>query len=66
MSEWKQVTEFINFRKELQQLINRYSVENESNTPDFILANYISGCLDVFASTVKERENWYGRGKDSV
>jgi hypothetical protein len=33
------------FRKELEQLINRNSRENGSNTPDFILAQYIEGCL---------------------
>jgi hypothetical protein len=27
------------FHKELTQLINRYSKENGSNTPDFLLAN---------------------------
>jgi hypothetical protein len=49
------------FEKELEQLINRYSVENASNTPDFILAQYVSGCLAVFATAVQQRETWYGR-----
>ncbi|HSW65257.1 MAG TPA: hypothetical protein VLH56_18395 [Dissulfurispiraceae bacterium] len=29
------------FRAELETLINRYSKENGSNTPDFILADYM-------------------------
>lgn len=49
------------FRTELEQLINRYSKENESNTPDFILANFIINSLAAFDSAVREREIWYGR-----
>ena len=33
------------FEKELTDLLNRYSKENGSNTPDFILARYLIGCL---------------------
>ena len=49
------------FEKALAQLINRYCKENESNTPDFILAEYLSFCLSAFDSTVCAREKWYGR-----
>jgi len=49
------------FRKELENLINRHSKENGSNTPDFILAGYLHRCLDNFDSTVQYREQWYGR-----
>lgn len=49
------------FEKELETLINRYSKENVSNTPDFILARYLKNCLDVFNIAVKEREKWYGK-----
>lgn len=50
------------FESELENLINRYSKENESNTPDFIIAQYISGCLKSFSEAVNRRELWYGRG----
>lgn len=50
-----------NFENELQSLINRYSKENESNTPDFILAQYLAGCLATFATATQQRETWYGR-----
>jgi len=50
-----------NFLNELQQLINRYSKENGSDTPDFILAEYLQGCLDNFDKTLVRREKWYGR-----
>jgi len=49
------------FMKELEGLINKYSQENGSDTPDFILAEYLVGCLRNFNNTVKEREEWYGR-----
>lgn len=54
----------MSFRSELQTLINRHSKENESNTPDFILADYLVGCLNLFDDIVKSRENWYGREKE--
>lgn len=49
------------FETELESLINRHCIENESNTPDFVLALYIRGCLDAFNQAVKQRELWYGR-----
>jgi hypothetical protein len=49
------------FLNELVCLINRYSRENASNTPDFILAQYIDGCLLAFETAVQQRETWYGR-----
>lgn len=51
----------ISFRQELSQLLNRYSRENTSGTPDYILANHLGRCLDSFDQTMIERENWYGR-----
>ena len=48
------------FEKELEQLINKHSKENDSNTPDFILADYLCRCLATFSGIVEEREKWYG------
>lgn len=50
------------FRQRLENLINSESRENGSNTPDFILADYLVGCLKNFDDTVCRREKWYGRG----
>jgi hypothetical protein len=50
-----------NFRKELKDLINYHSMENGSNTPDFILADYLVECLEAYNKAVKSRETWYGR-----
>ena len=49
------------FRQELASLLNSYSMENGSDTPDFILADYLIGCLVNLDRTVKAREVWYGR-----
>ena len=49
------------FTQELQGLINRYSKENESDTPDFILAEYLGQCLMAFETATKAREHWYRR-----
>lgn len=48
------------FEKELEQLINKYSKENTSDTPDFILAEYLNNCLSAFAITTQKRDRWYG------
>ncbi len=50
----------LGFEKELEQLINKYSIENESNTPDFILASYLRDCLNAFNKITKERDKWWG------
>jgi len=49
------------FVSELKKLINQFSVENDSNTPDHILAEYLDGCLANFAVATQARETWYGR-----
>ena len=49
------------FEQSLRRLINAQCVENLSNTPDFILAEYLSGCLNAFNYAVQRREQWYGR-----
>ena len=49
------------FRKELEQLINRHSAENESNTPAFIIAQHLIASLGAFDAAVNRREKWYDR-----
>jgi len=48
------------FKHDLEHLINKYSIESSSNTPDFILAEYLVACLKVFNATTKARSKWYG------
>lgn len=49
------------FQRDLQDLINKHSMESFSDTPDFILAEFLSACLEVYDRTVARRENWHGR-----
>jgi hypothetical protein len=51
------------FRKELQECINHCCMESGSDTPDFILADYLKGCLELFNKTVEARGVWYGERK---
>ena len=48
------------FEKELSDLINRHSKENDSNTADFILAKYLVNCLKCFNEATNRRDKWYG------
>jgi hypothetical protein len=49
------------FRKELENLINKQSMENGSDTPDMILANYLTDCLRAFDMATTDRTKWYNR-----
>ena len=53
------------FYGELTKLLNVYCCENESDTPDWILATYINGALTCFNKAVNLREKYYGR-KESL
>jgi hypothetical protein len=46
--------------KDIAEVLNKHSVENTSNTPDFILAEMLVEHLDVWVKTSRERERWYG------
>lgn len=48
------------FLKDLETLINKHSVENASDTPDFILAEYLGLCLSAYQQTITKRDNWFG------
>lgn len=54
------------FREELQQLINRYSQENGSNTPDFIIADYLIDCLRALDTGLQARDKWYDKGDGKI
>ncbi len=47
------------FKKELEHLINRYSMENRSDTPDYMLAEYLVDCLKNYSRIVKQRDKWF-------
>jgi len=48
-------------RTELAAVLNKHSVEGRSDTPDFILAQYLIDCLFSFEQITRAREKWHGR-----
>lgn len=54
------------FYEELSALLNKHSKEQTSGTPDYILADYLVGCLDVFDKTILARSQWRGERIDST
>ena len=47
------------FEKELTMLINKYSIESGSDTPDFMLAKFLIKCLHAYEVTISNRDDWY-------
>ena len=47
------------FKQALTTLINQYSKENGSDTPDFILAKYLTDTLKAFNRATNTRSVWY-------
>ena len=47
------------FRKELVALLNKHSVENGSDTPDFMLADFLVDCLVAWNRQTRQRDKWY-------
>jgi hypothetical protein len=49
----------MSLKSEIENIINCNSAENESDTPDFILAEYLIDCLKAFDKAVDRRRIWY-------
>lgn len=52
--------------QELASVINRRSLESGSNTPDFLLAEFLAQQLRCFDQFVVRREEWHGRVKSAI
>lgn len=50
------------FLADLKTLINTHNIESRSNTPDYILANYIDLCLEAWDKATEQRDE-YNRKK---
>lgn len=46
--------------RDIAAVLNLRSRENASNTPDYILAEYMVTCLDAFEAASNARQRWYG------
>lgn len=47
-------------RREIEQAINRCGAEAGSDTPDWVLAEFLLGCLSSFDKAVLARTAWHG------
>ena len=55
-------------KKEIEEILNSKCAENESNTPDFILAEYLINCLNAFDKATNKRDKYYNitHTKDNI
>jgi hypothetical protein len=47
-------------QEEIRAVLNRHSAENISDTPDYILASFLTACLDAWNGSTVERDRWHG------
>ncbi len=59
-----ETTRIYDFKRELEALINRHSMENEWDMPDFMMAEMITNIIVISGSTMKKNLDWHGT--DSV
>lgn len=45
---------------DLAKVINLHSRENASNSPDFVLGEFLSATLSAFEEATRDRDKWYG------
>ncbi len=50
-----------NLRERLQDELNIACAENGSDTPDFVLAQYLMDCLAAFDKAANARDQFHGR-----
>ncbi|MFA5312881.1 MAG: hypothetical protein WC375_06110 [Methanomassiliicoccales archaeon] len=48
------------FEKELTELLNKHSIENVADMPDFLLAGMICRMIEAMGPSVKKTLDWYG------
>ena len=51
--------------KDIAEVVNKHSRENESDTPDFLLAGFLVKCLVAYELMLVERAVWHG-GDESL
>ncbi len=47
------------FERDLAAIINKHSMEQSSNTPDFILARFLARVLDAYGESVGANHEWH-------
>jgi hypothetical protein len=46
--------------QDIAAVLNRHSMENASNTPDFLLAEYMERAMSAAEIMISRRDAWYG------
>lgn len=49
---------YVEFQRELELLINKLGLEEGSNTPDFVLAEYLTEQLRTYDFITTKKEMW--------
>ena len=50
---------FENFKKELVELVNKHTIENELSMPDFLIAEMICNFLYAIEEPMKKNLDWH-------
>ncbi len=56
----------IGLDREMASVLNKYSQENASDTPDFILADYLLQCLAAYNKATQQRTQWYSHEPENL
>ena len=48
------------FEKELTELLNKHSIENVADMPDFLLARMICRMIEAMGQIIKKTLDWHG------
>ena len=52
--------DFEEFTEELGSLLNRFGIDNWADTPDYILAEHLTGALRLYRATLTTNRIWHG------
>lgn len=52
------------FKLELMKVLNKFSGEGDSDTPDFILMEFLVSTLIALNKAINDRDKWYGIDND--
>lgn len=64
MGKALKLAKYNKFKSAIETTINSLSMEDASDTPDFMLAEYLTGCLKFWDTTFNARKRWYGDPSD--
>lgn len=53
------------FRERIEEVINVFSLEDGSDTPDYVLSAYLVDCLKAYDRALQRRDKHYGHDVDS-